>query len=54
MNRPRTGIQLLAGAIALTSLTAACGLKPDATATLKTGAGWVRAGWVGAGWVRAA
>jgi branched-chain amino acid transport system substrate-binding protein len=39
MNRPRTGIQLLAGAIALTSLTAACGLKPDATATLKTGAG---------------
>jgi hypothetical protein len=39
MNRPRTGIQLLAGAIALTSLTTACGLKPDATATLKTGAG---------------
>jgi Tfp pilus assembly protein FimT len=39
MNRPRTGIQLLAGAIALTSVTTACGLKPDATATLKTGAG---------------
>jgi branched-chain amino acid transport system substrate-binding protein len=39
MNRPRTSIRLLAGAIALTSLTAACGLKPDATATLKTGAG---------------
>src|SRR4051794_23674394 len=37
MNRPRTGIQLLAGAIALTSLTTACGLKPDATATLKSG-----------------
>jgi branched-chain amino acid transport system substrate-binding protein len=39
MNRPRTGIQLLAGAIALTSLTTACGLKPAATATLKTGSG---------------
>src|SRR5256885_3804547 len=37
MSRPRPGIQLLAGVIALTSLTAACGLKPDATATLKAG-----------------
>src|SRR5205814_10643402 len=30
MTRPRTGIQLLAGALALSSLTAASGLKPDA------------------------
>src|SRR3954447_17335850 len=37
MNRPRTGLQLLAGAMALTALTTACGLKPDATATLKSG-----------------
>src|SRR3954447_19785843 len=39
MNRHRTGTQLLAGAIALASLTTACGLKPDATASLKTGSG---------------
>ena len=39
MNRPRTGIQMLAGAIALTSLTAACGLKPDATDALKSPSG---------------
>ena len=44
MNRPRTGIRLLAGAIALSSLTAACGLKPDATASLKTAPGAGAAG----------